>query len=650
MNRIILLLLLTLLMVLGMGQSLLAAPDTRHFVANEGNDSGTCTDSANPCRTITYALSQIEERGEVRVAAGVYAEAVQIGKAITLTGGYTLSNWLTPEWTVNQTILDGKRSFRPLTVSADSVLVDGFVVRNGDASGSDGSGGGVYIGPGNTVFQATLRNLRIEHNIASTVSRGMGGGLGVEIGTNLLAPSRINLNNITVISNTATSASESGSGGGISIFAAGISPLHVEMSNVTVQGNLAGKDFASNGGGVAMTLNNGIATLRQVRVIGNRVSLSNTMLGGPSRGGGIDLDNGKLVLENVLVAGNQGERGGALAVQSSNTLKSQVTLNYVTLADNRSVTTTVGTANPAIRIDGTRVILALSNTLISGNPLAIEALAAPISPTLLMTTTLVDVNVSLILSGTMKSLGAPLRAVPGFVDAAAGDYHLAEGSAAIDAGNNQLPAFDLDGVGRPKGVRSDIGTYEYAPLTRRNQTINFTPPIDALLQSQQVTLTVSASSGLPVTVAALTPARCTVNGMRVTLLDTGTCTLRASQEGSALFHPATPVVHSFAIKSTQKQDQVISFSKPENLALGDAPAVLNATASSGLPISFRSDSPATCTVESNRVSALALGICTITVVQDGNGSFNPATPVTQHLDVVPAGSVVRRVYLPVVVR
>jgi len=53
---------------------------------------------------------------------------------------------------------------------------------------------------------------------------------------------------------------------------------------------------------------------------------------------------------------------------------------------------------------------------------------------------------------------------PGFVDAAGGDFHLREGSPAIDAGldlRGAGVAEDFAGTPRPQGAGYDLGAYEY---------------------------------------------------------------------------------------------------------------------------------------------------------------------------------------------
>ncbi|RLG47162.1 MAG: hypothetical protein DRO06_03285, partial [Thermoproteota archaeon] len=54
-----------------------------------------------------------------------------------------------------------------------------------------------------------------------------------------------------------------------------------------------------------------------------------------------------------------------------------------------------------------------------------------------------------------------LTADPGFADLSAGDYHLTEGSPAVDSGSAEhAPPVDLEGRGRPCGSGVDIGPYE----------------------------------------------------------------------------------------------------------------------------------------------------------------------------------------------
>lgn len=75
----------------------------------------------------------------------------------------------------------------------------------------------------------------------------------------------------------------------------------------------------------------------------------------------------------------------------------------------------------------------------------------------------------------------------------------------------------------------------------------------------------------------------------------------------------------------------VSFT-PATLAVGGTSSTLSATSSSGLPVSFSSATPATCSVAGDftsgyTVSGLAAGTCTVTAAQSGNGSYAAASPV-----------------------
>jgi hypothetical protein len=99
-------------------------------------------------------------------------------------------------------------------------------------------------------------------------------------------------------------------------------------------------------------------------------------------------------------------------------------------------------------------------------------------------------------------------------------------------------------------------SYEAAPTVTRNFTVNklaqslsdFGPLADQILGTAPFTVTPNASSGLPVTLASLTTAVCSLNANQVTLLSAGVCTLQASQAGNAIYL-ATSAQQSFNVSA-----------------------------------------------------------------------------------------------------
>jgi sugar lactone lactonase YvrE len=79
--------------------------------------------------------------------------------------------------------------------------------------------------------------------------------------------------------------------------------------------------------------------------------------------------------------------------------------------------------------------------------------------------------------------------------------------------------------------------------------------------------------------------------------------------------------------------QIITFGPLPNQALGAAPFTVSATASSGLPVSFSSQTVSVCTVSGSQVTLVALGTCTIQATQAGNNTYAAATPVNQSFQV-----------------
>jgi hypothetical protein len=85
-----------------------------------------------------------------------------------------------------------------------------------------------------------------------------------------------------------------------------------------------------------------------------------------------------------------------------------------------------------------------------------------------------------------------------------------------------------------------------------SQKVTFAAISNKTLLQSPLTLTATASSGLPVSFATTTPLACTTSGTdgtTITLLGTGTCTVVASQGGDATYAAATPASRSFGVSA-----------------------------------------------------------------------------------------------------
>jgi sugar lactone lactonase YvrE len=164
-----------------------------------------------------------------------------------------------------------------------------------------------------------------------------------------------------------------------------------------------------------------------------------------------------------------------------------------------------------------------------------------------------------------------------------------------------------------------------------NQAITFGALSNRSLGTASFTLSATASSSLAVSFASTTSAVCTVSSATVTLVAVGTCTIQATQAGNATYAAATPVNQSFQVT---QGSQTITFGALSNVALGTAPFTLTATASSSLPVSFASTTPAVCTVSGTTATLVADGTCTIQAVQLGNANYL-AISVSQSFQVTP---------------
>ncbi|MCC5807047.1 MAG: hypothetical protein JJU00_12030 [Opitutales bacterium] len=149
----------------------------------------------------------------------------------------------------------------------------------------------------------------------------------------------------------------------------------------------------------------------------------------------------------------------------------------------------------------------------------------------------------------------------------------------------------LTGVGELVVRASQPGDSTYAPAAEVERrftvspganAIDFPALADAAFGDAPVALAASASSSLPVSFELVSgPAE--LDGDVLTLTGAGEVTVRALQGGDAFHAAAAPVERSFTVA---RAAQTISFDVPAAVTLGSAPLELEASASSGLPVSL----------------------------------------------------------------
>jgi uncharacterized repeat protein (TIGR01451 family) len=430
---------------------------------------GSCGNGITPCYdTVQDAVDAADAPDDViKVAGGVYTDvqaragltqAVYISKPITIQGGYTSTNWDTPDLEANPTTLDAQAQGRVIYVTGDiSATLEGLRITGGIAPGdgpvllSEGTGGGVYA------ISATiaLSNSRVFGNQA-----GLGGGA-------YLTGTVANLSRTMVYSNAA------GIGGG---------GLLLGNGDAVLSGSQVFSNTAGEGGGLFLTGGS-------VALDGNLV-LANTA----DDGGGLLLSESDAVLTNNVFADNQANVAGSglyVAGSSPRLLHTTIARNLGGDGSGLYVTNSGSETSTAV----------LTNTILVGHQVGITVTAgnsALLQATLWGTGTWANTmdwgGPGTIATGTLN-----LRGAPDFLNAGGGDYHIGPDSAALDAGVDAAVTTDLDGETRPAGSGFDIGADE---LLAALQVFKVADP-DPVQAGAPVTYTLYVTNTSDVTLTAV---------------------------------------------------------------------------------------------------------------------------------------------------
>lgn len=164
-------------------------------------------------------------------------------------------------------------------------------------------------------------------------------------------------------------------------------------------------------------------------------------------------------------------------------------------------------------------------------------------------------------------------------------------------------------------------------LGKKTQTIAFEDIPIKTIDSDVFTIDAIASSGLPVTLTSMNDSIATISGNTVTVVSGGEVVIEASQEGSDDYYPAQ---NAREILTVTKSNNVITFPEPIGaIGLHVGTYSLNATASSGLDVTYISSNDLVAEVDESTLNFKSAGIATITAMQAGDASYKEADPVTQ---------------------
>ncbi|OGN90474.1 MAG: hypothetical protein A2Y88_03015 [Chloroflexi bacterium RBG_13_48_10] len=313
---------------------------------------GACG-GASPCySTLQDAVDAAQPGDEIRVAVGMYGiqagtdQVVKVDKNLTLIGGYTTSDWNSPDASSNPTILNAFTQGRVMVISGTlDVTVQGLRLVLGDATGLGGypfcysehdAGGGLYINKATVTLDQTW----VLTNTAP--SNGYGGGLFATDAT-------LWLRNETIIR-----ANEGGAGGGLYL-----TNSKANLNLVYVNDNEAGGPWGGcqHGGGGLNIVSGSQVEIMNSAIKGNRKLITTS-------GAGILHEDGHLVIHSSLIEENEGtavqlvnySQGTPTAILSGNVIRNNggtgVSGSAITMTNNLVLGNDVDGWAGGITIDG----------------------------------------------------------------------------------------------------------------------------------------------------------------------------------------------------------------------------------------------------------------------------------------------------------
>jgi hypothetical protein len=208
---------------------------------------------------------------------------------------------------------------------------------------------------------------------------------------------------------------------------------------------------------------------------------------------------------------------------------------------------------------------------------------------------------------------------------AVADVEIVEEGNDLELGSSMEAGGDLNGdgfpdllVGAPVFNCENGKVFLYGFKYKQNQTITFNKINLKAITEKTFTLDAVSSSGLPIEYTSSNTNVATISGNTVTIVGLGKTIITAKQIGNDSYNAAVEVSQELIIA---KETQKINFTLSIDIEFGAESFDLEATSSSGLPITYTSSNTNVIAISGVRVTVVGAGETIITARQEGNDLY-----------------------------
>ena len=188
-------------------------------------------------------------------------------------------------------------------------------------------------------------------------------------------------------------------------------------------------------------------------------------------------------------------------------------------------------------------------------------------------------------------------------------------------------------VGNTK-ISSSVGFRNQVPMPA---TANAGDAPRDLSELVMVNVTNMAVGTMPVTYTTNNAAICAIVAKTLTFTGQGTCILTAQLLESNGIAASTAITKEIVVGKALTPQTIKAPPANTMLTIKGGQFKLNASATSGLPVTYKSSTNSVCFVAFETVYAMNLGTCTITVTQPGNATIAAAAPYVYNLTITEKG-------------